>query len=191
MAAGGRGSLNKYLQHSYYERISQMVSLEIIDCLHTSWNTPSALLLTPLPSPHAVHLKLHLHNLKQVITNDRITPGFLLLFHVPVHPSEHDRRLWNIPERAPPAWVSGLWCVPHQEPPLSLSLLPNKLWIKSLLSRCLFKLRHRLIAEHPLENWEIHTWKRVGDWEVLRKKHRGRLPLQLEKKAHAYLWIED
>lgn len=35
------------------------------------------------------------------------------------------------------------------------------------------------------ENWEIHTWKRLGDWEVLRKKHRGRPPLQLENKAHA------
>lgn len=30
IAAGGGGSLNKYLQYSYYERIFQMVRLEIL-----------------------------------------------------------------------------------------------------------------------------------------------------------------
>lgn len=156
MAAGGRGSLSKYLQHSYYERIFQMVRLEILIAFSQAETLPlpSPPSLPSLPSPPTrlwswSVLKLHLHNLKQVITNDRITPGFPFLFYAPVHPSERDWGLWNVPERAPPAWVSGLWCVQHQDPPLSLALLPNALWIKSLLSRCLFRLSHGLIAEHP------------------------------------------
>lgn len=84
-----------------------------------------------------------------------------------------------------------LGCDVYRTRSLLWAFVAKCLWIKSLLSRCLFRLSHGLIVEHPPENWEIHTWKRLGDWEVLRKKHRGRLPLQLENKAHACLWIED
>ena len=96
--------------------------------------------------------------------------------------------------RAPPAWVSGLWCGPRQEPCSEPGFAAKSeciYRIKSLHSRCLFRLRHWLITQCPLERPETHTSKKVGDCEVLRKKHRGRLPAQLGNKAHVCLWVED
>lgn len=64
--------------------------------------------------------------------------------------------------RALPAWVSGPRDVPHDEPTPSPALLPKAHSTKSPHSGCLFRLSHGLIAEHPLENWEIHIWKTLG-----------------------------
>lgn len=117
-----------------------------------------------------------------MIANDRITPGV----PVPRTPRERDCGLWKVPEQRTPAWVSGLWCALCGEPPSepgSAAKSEGIYGIKSLHSRCLFRLSHWRIAQRPRERPETHTRERAGGWEALRKKHRARPPVQLGNKA--------
>lgn len=114
-----------------------------------------------------------------------------------------DRQWWNctrvpVPTpctRAPQwAWLGALECPRERASCLSfwaaLCTASGISFAKRALDQIpafqvLIQAQPRTDSWTSPENWEIHTWKRLGGWELLRKKHRGRLPLQLENKTHA------
>lgn len=173
MAVVGGGSLNKYLQYSHYERMFQMVRLEIlIAFIQTE---------TRLPTDGISKFIFTTYNsvIRWLIPNDHVTPG------APV-PCTHASMTVGSGRAQGRARFWAVTCTTSGVP--SLTLLSTTHSIKSQHSRCLFRLSHRLIAEHPLENQQIHIWKRLGDREMLRKKHRGRLPATGEQGTSC-LWI--
>lgn len=94
--------------------------------------------------------------------------------------------LWVLKEARGEPFCLSFWAVrcTTSKPTPRLALLPKAHSIKSLHSRGLFRLSHRLIADQPLENWEIHL-------EVCAEKADRKVAGQLGNKPIGALWIED